>query len=253
MPEDGLVHLIRFPKNVPSDTGPRLGVEQLHRLLFQLIQLHPVLPAQAELVVQFQILGAVVEDSGPAGHPRVGPPALGQLHRLLLHAHNMWDPLGPDHGVGTGPQLRKLQPLQVRVGAVQPVHQDIAVHLGEQILLSLPPGQQLPQPGRGHIHQSRQGDGDDLGLILLGEELPLGGEQLLSVLLCSAKGADPRQLGDDLRVVPQVEGEEHVCPHKQPQLGVRVLSPDGPEGIGGIALALPVQLHAGYLRHLRHG
>ena len=37
------------------------------------------------------------------------------------------------------------------------------------------------------------------------------------------------------------------------EIGVRVLSPDGPEGIGGIALALPVQLHAGYLRHLRHG
>ena len=120
---------------------------------------------------------------------------------------------------GAHPKLVCVQAPDVCIGPVQPVEQDIAVHAGGQIFLALSLGQQLPQTGGGDIHQAGQGDGGDprLGEGLL-QVLPLGGEDLLPVLFGTPEGAHTRQLQNFLRLVPPVEGEEHVRPHEQPQL-----------------------------------
>ena len=252
MPEDGVIHRLGLAEHFPGDAGPGLGVEQLHGLLLQLVQLHPVFCADLQLLGQFVILGAVVEDARPAGKLRVGAPALGQLHRLLLHAHDVGDALGPHHGIGAGPQLLQIQPGQIGIGAVQPVQQDVAIDGGQQVFSALPPLQQLPQPGGGDVHQPGQGDGGDLGVKVLLQIVPLGGEHGLPVLLRAAKGADASQGQDDLRLVPQVQGEEHVRAHEQPQLCVGIGLADGAQGVGGIALALPLQLQGGHLHVAAH-
>ena len=164
----------------------------------------------------------------------------------------MGDALGTHHGVGTGPQLVQVQIFQVGLCAVQPVHQNVAIDAGQQILPSPAVFQLLPQPGGGDVHQPRQGDGGDLRIKVLLQMLPLGGEQGLAVLLRAAKGTDARQREDDLRLVPQVQGEEHVRAHEQPQLCVRIGLADGPQGVGGIALALPLQLQGRYLYPCAH-
>ena len=82
--------------------------------------------------------------------------------------------------------------------------------------------------------------------------VPLGGEHGLPVLLRAAKGADASQGQDDLRLVPQVQGEEHVRAHEQPQLRVGIGLADGAQGVGGIALALPLQLQGGHLHVAAH-
>ena len=142
---------------------------------------------------------------------------------------------------------------QVGASAVKAVSQDVAVDGGRRVLPALPPGQQLPQPGGGDVHQPRQGDGGDFrpGVGLL-QVFPLGGEKLLPVLFGASKGAHPRQLQNPLRLAPEVEGEEHVRPHEKPQLRPWVLLFQLSQGVGGVALPRPVQLHGGCLRHLGH-
>ena len=137
----------------------------------------------------------------------------------------------------------------MHLGAVQVIHQNIAVHRGEQVLPPLPPDQQLPQLGGGHIDQAGQGDGHHVGVVLPGQKLPLGGKDRLPVLLGAAEGADLGQPQDGLGVVPQVEGQKHVRPHEQPQFRLGVAAAQLLQRLGGVALALPLQLQGGHLHH----
>ena len=165
----------------------------------------------------------------------------------------MAHPLLHHHGVGTGPQLGDGQALQVGVGAVELISQDVPIDGGDEIVPALSPGQQLPQPGGGDVHQTGQGDGGNPGSGAGPLQiLPLRGEDRLPVLLRAAKGAYPRQLQNLLRLAPPVEGQEHVRTHEQPQLRLRVFLPEGRQRVGGVALPRPVQLQRGHLRHLGH-
>ena len=123
----------------------------------------------------------------------------------------------------------------------------------EQVLRPLPLGQHRPQPGGGDVHQAGEGEGGKPRPgEAFGQKLPLGGKDLLSVLSAPAKGAHPGQLQNFLRVVPQVEGEEHIRPHKQPQLRPGVLRLERGQGVGGVAAPSAVQLQPGDLDPLRH-
>ena len=64
-----------------------------------------------QLVLQAQVFGAIVQNSGVAGQLRVGAPEFGQLDCLLLHPHHVGHPLVADHGIGAGPQLGQFQAL----------------------------------------------------------------------------------------------------------------------------------------------
>ena len=242
MPKDGLVHLLRFSKNILGNTCPCFGVEELDRLLLQTVQLYAVLAAQLQLRFQFQILGAVVEDRRMAGQLRVSSPEFGQAHSLLFHPHHMGHPLGADHGVGTGTQLRQRELLEYHRGVIEPMHQNIPIYGRQEVFASLLPAEQFPQLGGRDIHQSRQRNGDHLGPQMLGQVLPLRCKHGLAILLGTAKGADPRQTGDRARVMPVMEGQKHIGPHKQPQLRIGILLVDGLQSIRGVTFPLPVHL-----------
>ena len=127
----------------------------------------------------------------------------------------------------------------------------------------LPPAQTqlLPQTGGGDVHDAGQDQRDALRPEPLLEKGALDGEQLLGVLLAAPEGTEGTPLRDLAGVPPQMEGQEHVRPHQQIELRLGVLLPDGPDGVQGVALALPAQLHVRRLRlgpqglgcQVRHG
>jgi len=61
-----------------------------------------------------------------------------------------------------------------------------------------------------------------------------------------------RQFTDDLRLMPRVEGQEHVRSHQQPQLRVGVLLMQHAQGVAGVAFAGVVQLDIAGLGHTAH-
>ena len=75
----------------------------------------------------------------------------------------------------------------------------------------------------------------------------LGGKQLLGVLLGAAKGGNTRQGENFLRLVPCLEGQEHIGSHQEPQLVLRVLFPQGLQGVGGKASPRPAQFQVQHL------
>ena len=89
-------------------------------------------------------------------------------------------------------------------------------------------------------------------MVGLAQKLPLGGENRLAVRFGASKGAHARQFQDASRLPPLVEGEEHVRPHQQPQLIPRPARRGLLQGIGGVALALPVQLGVPHLDGAGH-
>ena len=92
------------------------------------------------------------------------------------------------------PQLGKGQVLQIRVGTVQSVAQDIAVDSGRQQVTAAALCQLLPQLRGGDIHHPWNGQGKNAGLgIGFIKIVPLGGKQFLRVRLRPAKGRDARQ------------------------------------------------------------
>ena len=102
------------------------------------------------------------------------------------------------------------------------MHQDTAVYRRHQIAPPQPLGQTVSQSGGGDIHQPRQGNGGNLSSKAFRQILPLWGKDRLSVLFRASKGADARQIHDLLRLPPQVEAQEHIRSHQQPQLGIRI-------------------------------
>ena len=119
MPQNGTVNLLVHTEYVPGDGSAGLGVEQLQRLLLQFVQLDAVVPAQGQLCLHVQLLGAVVKQGAHPGLLHVRAVPLRQADGLLLRAQHMGDALVLEVAQGHGPQLGKGQVLQIRPGAVE--------------------------------------------------------------------------------------------------------------------------------------
>ena len=176
-----------------------------------------------------------MEDTCPAGLFLVGAPAAGQTHRLLFRAPDVGNSLGPDHGAGAGPQFPVRQMLQVKMDPVQAVADDISIYRRRQILLSLSPGQQLPQLGGGYIYNMGQLEHTGLGPEGLLQILCLDVQSLAAVTLGAGKGTYSRQSGDPLGLPPVLQGKKHIGTHHQPQLRVGILGVDLLQRIRSVA------------------
>ena len=248
MPENSAVDLIVHAEHIPGNGRTGLGVEQLQGLALQIVQGNLILLAKGQLLLHVQLLGAVVEQRRHPGLVHIGAVALRQADGLLLRPQDMGDALVLKIAQGHRPQLLQRQVLEIRLGAVKALPQDIAVDGRGQFMLAAALSQPLPQLRGGDIHHPRNSQCKDtragVGAV---EIVPLDGKELLGVLFGATEGSDARQGQDGLRVMPGLEGEEHIRSHQQPQLIVGVLFPQLSQGVGGVALPLSSELQVQYL------
>ena len=146
------------------------------------------------------------------------------------------------------------------MGVIEVLPQDIAVYLLGEVLHPLTLGQLAANLGGGDFPQIGNLNHLDPGVIALGQGRTMG-MAAVHVLPGAGKSTDSRQLHDALGKMPVLQGEEHVRAHKQPQLILwpplhRLL-----QGVHGVALSLPSELHVPDLclgtqqvrRHCGHG
>ena len=131
------------------------------------------------------------------------------------------------------------------MGAVEPLAQDVAVHRLRQVLPAL--RQQLPQTGGGDIHHMGVLHHRHLRPEGLLQICPLPGKALLLRVPGTAEGRYTDKAQDLLRLMPVLQRQEHIRPHQQPQLILRVLLAQSAEGICRVALPLPPHLHIQHL------
>ena len=194
-----------------------------------------------------------MEDGRLSGVHHIGAPALGQLRRLPLRPLDVGHPLGIDHGIGHGTEIGQGQFFHISVGAVQPLAQDVAVDGWIQVFPSTPVGQRLTQLGGGHLHQTGQVDDSHIHICTVGflQKGTLPVEQLDGVIVIASEGQDACVPDDDLRLMPLVEGQEHIRPHHQPQFIRGVNLAQLLQGVRGVALSCPVHFDIRHLHHVR--
>ena len=188
------------------------------------------------MLVEGEILGAVVEQGGQAGLLPIGAQVFRQLHRRHLDAQHMPEAAGLQcisHGIGQRHELL----VRIKCFLV-----DVPFHrLRHQAGDGPTSRQAIPYLGGGKLPY--RGEEGNLGIKLL--------RDLLSRLRLAAVlpgPADADQMGlfaDDLRVVPGGEGTEHIAANDEIQLIMGVLLLQVRQGEGRIAGAALVQFPVG--------
>ena len=183
-------------------------------------------------------LGNVVEDSRPGGISNVRPPTLRQCHRRIPAAQHMAHPVGVQKAHHHLFQLVHGQILPVGAGIIEVVLPDVVQHPRRQKLPGAAEGQKPAHLGGGNddhvvVHQ------DDLGSLGFQGFLLLESRGLLSLVppVENPQGRFPQNL---LRILPGVEGQEHVRAHEQHQLRPGVQLFHRFQRFPGVADALPL-------------
>ena len=142
------------------------------------------------------------------------------------------------------------QPVEVGLCAIEPLLDDVRVHIGGEILAAAPLRQQTA-----HV-RARDGDRlcrkrDDARTVRLAQ---IGTEAFdLGVLIACARKRDERDLRKQRAViVPLLKRREHIRADDEVQLRVRIAVAQLAHGVDRVALAGAVQLHVGDL-HPRLG
>ena len=126
--------------------------------------------------------------------------------------------------------------------------QDIAVDLRLKHFFARAAPHALAQPGRGDLdHTVERKRPEALSAETRREPFRLRGKGRGAVRFVPVKGDDLRQPCDLLRCAPRLKGEEHIRPHKEQQLVVWILLPQGAERIDRIAFPLPPHLKVEHL------
>ena len=243
VPQNGLIDLILHAEHVPGDGGAGLAVQQLQGFPLQPVQLDAVFLAQGQLLLQIQLLGAVVKQRGDPGVGHIRTVLLSKANGFLLRAQHMGHPLGFEIAQGDGPQFLRCQMLQIAVGAVESLAEDIAAHRFRQVLFSRTVGQCLPDICGGHLDHIIVANSFPPGAVGLLQKPLLTSEGLILIGLQAAERTDIGKGQDHIRLVPGVEGQKHIRSHQQPEFILRIPVPQLLQGIAGIALTRSLQLN----------
>ena len=227
-------------------------MEQLQRLLLQLIQLQPILSAQRQLLVHVQLLGAVVQQRRHTGLRFIRAVLLRQFHRRGLCPQHMGHSLGLEIAHGDGPQRIRRQMFQVGGRAVKMLPLDVAPHGGRDETATPSFRQRGTDIGGGQLDQLRVLQKGDLCLIPLLQSLLLPLHGGADILLHPAERRNTCNAANDLRFMPCVKGQEHIRSHQQPQFCIGILLLQLHKSIAGIAFAGAVQLHVAGLGAAAH-
>ncbi|MPM66197.1 hypothetical protein SDC9_113104 [bioreactor metagenome] len=207
VPENCRVDLVVHTEDIPRDGRAGLGVQQLQRALFQLVQPNAVSSAKGRLLVHLQFFRAVMQQGRHPGLAHVRAIPYRQADCLLFRAQYVGDALVLEETQRHGPELFQRQSLQVLVRTVQLIPQDGAVYRRGQIIASAALRQLIPQVRGGDVHHAGDCERKDTGKgVRPIDPLPLNGKQLLRVLLRPAEGCDPRQSHNALRLMPCRKG-----------------------------------------------
>ena len=188
-----------------------------------------------------------MEQRRDAGLRLVAAVAVDKAHRLLLRAQHMGHPLGLEAAQGDGPQLVRRQPRQGLVRPIQLFPQHIAVYGGGQQRFAAALRQRLPHLRGGQLHRLRVGDEGDIRAVFPLQKRLLPGKGVRLAAFHAAERADAGQRHHLPRLPPILQGQEHIRPHQQPQLVLRIPAPQQAQRLPCIAGAAAFQLHIQHL------
>ena len=177
-----------------------------------------------------------MQNSGLCGSIRIAAPALGEVARLVLAAPDMGDTPRLEHGVSL-----LAQPVEIGLCAVEPLLDDVRIHIRREVLAAPPPRQQRTN-GRARDRDRLGRQGDDARVI---RPAQVGAEALdLRMLIARAGERDERHLSEQVpKIVPLLKRCEHIRADDEIQLRVRIARAQLAHGVGRVALAGAVQLH----------
>lgn len=109
VPPDGVVDLLIHAEHIPGQSGTGLGMEQLERFLFQLIQGNAVMTAQGQLLFHIQFLVQSWSKAATPGFFHIRTIPFRQANGLLLCSQHVGNALIFQIAQRHRPQLGKRQ------------------------------------------------------------------------------------------------------------------------------------------------